>query len=525
MKLKKMTMMMTMKILLMRYFYILFKEDKHPFFILKDNIQDEERETSRSPAVKTKSSKNANDKKAESEITSSAVPPPTTTTSVPTQPKISEPLSLLSGLSANPISVSSIVKSDIPASFMPPNFNPAFPTPQQFLPANHPFPPGFPLQPRLPIPPPGVSQPQPVSLSDTYRSSLSTNISETDSFDRPSSPSQMDTSTNAELGTSIRQVPIPSNVTTQKPSALSSLLEFGTLPPSNIGEIRPTGAPANPYPFPFVTPGPGVPFSPQAAAGMTTYFRPPFGIPPTTTSLDITQQTTPAPSQPGSKSTPSKSKKKSAAKTNTSEVISQNILDEPSPPKKKARKTNPRGKGKAKKNETDGENDLDEDNISPPPKAKKKRKVKEDIKDTTPTNDTDETKVTNGTTTNTSHNLLAQMGLMNNSYTQPVPPPPLQSSSSTNGTTSTPNAQQQQAQIAAMYNMTPHFGAYNSFPGAFNPAFPGAAYPGGYPPPYGFHPAFGTPPTGQPFPFIPPTSTSNASSINKYVVSCLSCIY
>jgi hypothetical protein len=423
------------------------------------------------------------------------------------------------------------MKSDIPSNYMLPNFNPAFPTPQQFLPPNHPFPPGYPLQPRLPIPlPPGVSQPQPVSLSDTYRSSLSTNVSETDSLDRPSSPSKMDTSSNAESGTSLRQVPIPSTTNTQKPSALSSLLEFGTLPPSNIGDIGASSTPTNPYPFPFVTPGPGVPFSPQAAAGMTTYFRPPpFGIPPppTITSLDITQQPSAivTPSQPVSKPTPAKSKKKSAAKTNTTEVISQNILDEPSPPKKKARKTNPRGKGKAKKNETDGENDADDDNISPPPppKAKRKRKVKEDVKNTTTTNDPNDTTVTNGPTTNTSHNLLAQMGLMNNSFIQPTPPPPLQSSSSANGTTPAPNAQQQQAQIAAMYNMTPHFGPYNPYPGAFNPAFPGPTYPSGYPPPYGFHPAFGNSPTGQPFPFMPPTSV--ASSINKYVTWCFLCIY
>jgi hypothetical protein len=399
---------------------------------------------------------------------------------------------------------------------MLPNFNPAFPTPQH-IPLNHPFPPGFPLQPRLPIPPPpGISQPQPTSLSDTSRSNHSTNVSETDSLDRPSSPSHMDTSTNAELGT-------PSSIT-QKPSALSSLLEFGTLPPpSNLGDIRPTGAPPNPFPFPFVTPGPGVPFSPQAAAGMTTYYRPSFSVPPTTTPLDISQQSLATPSQTAPKSTPTKSKKKTAAKKNSTEVISQNILDEPSPPKKKPRKTNPRGKGKAKKNETDGENDADEDNKSPPPppptttKNKKKKRLKKDTKDNTTTDDTDETKVTNGTINSTSHNLLAQMGLMNNSLMQPTATPLLQSSSSTNGTNPTPNAQhqqQQQAQIAAMYNMTPHFAAYNTFPGPYNPSFPGATYPGGYPPPYGFHPAFGNSPTGQPFPFMPPTPTSTTSSIN-----------
>jgi hypothetical protein len=403
---------------------------------------------------------------------------------------------------------------------MLPNFNPSFSTPQH-IPLNHPFPPGFPLQPRLPMPPPptGISQPQSVSISDPHRSSHPTNVSETNSFDRPLSPSHMDTSTNAESGTSAI-----SSTITPKPSALSSLLEFGTLPPSsNLGDIRPPGASTNPFPFPFVTPGPGVPFSPQAAAGMTTYFRPSFGVPPPgTTPLDINQTSLappPPPSQPTPKAT--KAKKRSAAKANSTEVVAQNILDEPpSPPKKKTRKTNPRGRGKAKKNETDGENDADEDNKSPLPpplpakttKAKGKKKLKKDTEDNTTTEDTDGTEITNGTPNNTSHNLLAQMGLMNNSLMQPNPSTPLlQSSSSPNGTTPTPNAQQQ-AHIAAMYNMAPHFGPYNTFPGAFNPSFPGATYPGGYPPPYGFHPAFGNVPPGQPFPFMPPTPTS---SINK----------
>ncbi|CAF1377422.1 unnamed protein product [Adineta steineri] len=499
-------------------------EEEDTNFTEEDDVQDDERESNRSPATKTKSSKNANEKKNEVDSASKIVPPPlpSTTTLAPTQPILSEPLSLLSGLASNPTSVSSIIKSDIPASFMPPNFNPAFPTPQQFLPPNHPFPPGFSLQPRLPPPPPpssqlGVTQPQPAPISDTHRSSYSTSVSETDSLDRPSSPSQTDSSTNAESGIGARQTTTP-----QKVSALSSLLEFGTLPPSNVGDIGPSGKSTNPFPFPFVTPGPGVPFSPQAAAGMTTYFRPPmFGVPPSTTSLDVTPQTstTTAPSQSVSESLSTQPKKKATKKRKASEVMPENILDESSSPKKKARKTNPRGKGKVKKNETDGENDIADDNVSPLPsqaKKKKKKAKKDDDKDNIAANDSEESKVTNGMASNASHNLLTQMGLINPPF---IPPTPSQSSSSATGTPSTPIAQQQQqqqqqAQIAAMYNMTPHFGAYNTFPGAFNPAFPGAAaYPGGYPPPYGFHPAFTTPPAGQPFPFIPPTST--ASSINN----------
>jgi hypothetical protein len=471
-------------------------------FAFKNDAQDEEIERSRSPATKTKTSK-----KAESELTTA--PQPATTASVLAPPKMPEPLSLLSGLSSNPMTVSSIMKPDIPPNFMLPNFNPSFSTPQH-VPLNHPFPPGFPLQPRLPMPPPptGVSQPQPASISHPINA-LETNLS-----DRPLSPSHMDTSTNVESGIPSGQ-PIPPSTITPKPSALSSLLEFGALPPSpNLGDIRPPGPSPNPFPFPFVTPGPGVPFSPQAAAGITTFFRPQFGAPP--------PPPPPSSSAPAAAPKAKKSKKKSAAKANSTEVVAQNILDEPaSPPKKKTRKTNPRGRGKTKKNETDGENDADDDNKSPSPapaaKAKKgkgKKKLKKDTEDNTTAEDTDGTEATSGIpNSNTSHNLLAQMGLMSNSLIPPNSSTPiLQSSSSPTGTATAPNAQQQ-AQIAAMYNMTPHFGPYNAFPGAFNPSFPGAAYPGGYPPPYGFHPAFGNvPPPGQPFPFMPPTP---ASSINK----------
>jgi len=138
-------------------------------------------------------------------------------------------------------------------------------------------------------------------------------------------------------------------------------------------------------------------------------------------------------------------------------------------------------------------------------KNRKKKKLKTDTTENGNTNDSDETKITNGNTNNHSHNLLAQMGLINNSF---MPP-----SASTNGKTPTPNSQQ--AQLAAMYNMAPHFAAYNAFPGAFNPAFAAAAYASGYPTPYGFHPAFGAPGPGQPFPFMPPTPSSNAPLVNN----------
>ncbi|CAF1156843.1 unnamed protein product [Adineta ricciae] len=484
------------------------------------NGQENEREGSRSQTTKTKASKTNNENKTECEQTNAKVSP-TILASTASEPIISESMSLLSGRSGNPISVSSIIQPDIPPSFLPPNFNPAFPTPQQFLPPNHSFPPGFPLQPRMPMPPPmNISQSQPASISDTQRSSHSTNAPETDLAGQTSSPSKMDVPTNAESG-----APVHPTATPPKISALSSLLEFGSLPPSNIGDIRPTGAPTNPYPFPFVTPGPGVPFSPQAAAGMTTYYRPPHppvsDQPPTKAPLDVTSQTsttTVSPSQTTSKPPP---KKKSPAKRKSTDVVSQNILDEQESPPKKARKVTPRGKGKNKKNETDGENDTAEDKTPSSPAlaatasqpSKKKRKLKKDgAKDSTITNDNDAMQLNKVTTAPASHNLLTQMGLVNNSFVPPTVPSPLQPSSSTNGTAPTPTAQQQ-AQIAAMYNMTPHFGAYNTFPNAFNPAFPGAPYPGGYPPPYGFHPAFGTSAPGQPFPFMPPTSTSSSGPI------------
>lgn len=337
----------------------------------------------------------------------------------------------------------------------------------------------------MPVPPPmNITQPQPAILANAQHPSHPTGASEADS----TSANKSESSANAEPGTA----------TAPKIPSLSSLLEFGAVPSSNAGDVRPAGVPANPYPFPFVTPGPGVPFSPQAAAGMTTYYRPPLppSVPLSTTALDVN------PSTP--KATTTSPKKKSAAKRSSTEVISQNILDEPEPPKKKARKTNARGKGKAKKNETDGENDTAEDKASPSPPSqpsKKKKKAKKgDSKDSAPSTDND---AAHGTAGGASQNLLTQMGLGNNS----LAPPPLQTSSSINGITPTASAQQQ-AQIAAMYSMTPNFGAYSTFPGAFNPAFPGTAYPGAYPPPYGFHPAFGTPPAGQPFPFIPPTAAN-----------------
>jgi len=467
-------------------------------------MQDDEHENTRSSAVKAKTSTNADDKKTET--TGPPPPPPSTATnpSLLSQAKMSEPLSLLSGLAANPMSISSIMKPDLTPSFMPPNFNPAFPTTPHFLP------PGYSLQPRLPMPPP---PPQPSSQSASVPNSNRSPHSDSDSLDRSSSPSQMDVSTNVEPGTPARQVAspkgsrqaTPSTTTTQKPSALSSLLEFGTLPPSTLGDIRPTGASANPFPFPFVTPGPGVPFSPQAAAGMATFYRPPFGVPPTSMPLDMTQ----------SNSSLSKTK------SDTTDNDEKNLLTDSSSstsPKKKARKSNSRSKSKTKKNGVDNENGHDEDNTSspppPPPKAnKKKKKLKSDTTENGNTNDSDETKITNGNPNNHSHNLLAQMGLMNNSFM----PPPLPPSTSTNGKTPTPNSQQ--AQLAAMYNMAPHFAAYNAFPGAFNPAFAAAAYASGYPTPYGFHPAFGAPTPGQPFPFMPPTPSSNAPPMNKYTSS------
>jgi hypothetical protein len=415
------------------------------------------KENNHSPSIKPKPSEVINEAAA-----AAPPPPPPPSSVIPSllsQAKISEPLSLLSGLAANPMSISSIMKPDIPTSFMPPNFNPAFPNPSQFLP------PGFALQPRLPIPPPPSSSSTTTTNSHSAPIPDSANASDSDSNDRSSSPSQMDISTNVEPGTPARPI-----TTTQKPSALSSLLEFGTLPPSSLGDIRSSDPSANPFPFPFVTPGPGVPFSPQAAAGMATFYRPPFGMPPTMP-LDMSQSTSKIPD----------------------ELMSQNLLNNSSSPKKKARKSNSRSKAKTKKNSVDGENGIDEDNPSPPPPPAPKN-TKKKLKQTATngnSNDGDDSKLANGNT----NNLLAQMGLMNNSF---MPPP----SPATNGQTPVPS----NAQLAAMYNMAPHFAAYNAFP-----AFAAAAYAGGYPAPYGFHPAFGASPNAQPFPFMPP----NVAQLNK----------
>jgi hypothetical protein len=446
------------------------------------------------------------------------------------QAKMSEPLSLLSGLASNPMSISSIMKQDVPASFMPPNFNPAFPSPASFLPSNHSFAPGFSLQARLPMPPPSTATSQAAHTAQTNRSSRSPDASDSDSRDRSSSPSQMDVSTNVEPRTPARPISPPKgskqiipSATSQKPSALSSLLEFGTLPPSNLGDIRPNGASNNPFPFPFVNSGPGIPFSPQAAAGMATFYRPPFGMQSSSMPLDMSQAT-------------SNANKKKSNVTDVDETVSQSTPDESNSPAKKARKPNARSKTKSKKTVADVENGLTEANsLSSPPlpplaapttnapssTKNKKKKMKSDSTDNGHANDDDEKKLMNGNSNTHAHNILAQMSLLNNSFMPPPPPPPpptsLQSSVSTNGKTSPVTAQQaQQAQLAAMYNMAPHFAAYNPFPGAFNPAFAAAAYASGYPNPYGFHPAFGAPSAGQPFPFMTPNPSSTVPGMSKY---------
>ncbi|MCC7160011.1 MAG: hypothetical protein IT281_10825 [Ignavibacteria bacterium] len=235
---------------------------------------------------------------------------------------------------------------------------------------------------------------------------------------------------------------------------------------------------------------------------MATFYRPPFGMPPGSLPLDMTQSH-------------SNSSKKKSDTTDSSEIVSQNLLDDSSssPSPKKKTKAKPRSK-KAKTNGTEVENGMDEDNASsspPPPEAnKKKRKRKTATTDNTKTNDNDESKLANGNVNNhPQHNFLAQMGLMNAQFMQPPQLPP----TSANGKTQAANSQQ--AQLAAMYSMAPHFAAYNAFPGAFNPAFAAAAYASGYPNPYGFHPAFTASPNGQPFPFMQP-APSNAPQLNKY---------
>lgn len=336
-----------------------------------------------------------------------ATPPPPP----PPQPtKLAEPLSLLSGLASNPMSISSIMKPDVPMM----NSKPA----------------------TLPRPPPEAS--------------------DNESLDRSSSPSQMDVSTNADQGTSIRPTP-PAPLT--KPSALSSLLEFGTIPPSTLGDIRPNGLTAPPpFSFPFGNPAAGVPFSPQAAAGMATFYRPPFGVPPASMPLDMSNSGI-------------NSKK-------DEDAMESSAAEESNSPKKKV-------KGKGKKNGNV------EHSASPPPPPpstsnSKKKKVKSNPTDNGNSNEDEEKKNQNPH----AQNLLAQMSLLNNSFLPGAGAGP----QAPNGKNSPTNAQ-----LAAMYNMAPHFAAYNPFPGAFNPAFAAAAYASGYPNPYGFHPAF---------PFMPPMTTA-----------------
>lgn len=438
----------------------------------EDEIVQEEREPSRSPSVKGKSSGQNNEKSKETE--------PVTTASTGSASISEQPHSLLGSLTPNPIAVPSLIKSDVQPNFISPNFNTSFPTSQTYPSGNHPFPPGYSLQPRMPIPPPpGVSQPSTIPLIENNSTESSTSQHDT--------PKPIDTD---------------STITTPKqPSALASLVEMSSLSvPPTASSHPPIPVPPNhPYPFPFVTPGPGIPFSPQTAAGMTTFYRAPFPIDASLT-----------PAKPSKPSKPSKKKSKSNATNDSNEIVSQNILDEPESPKKKPRKTNGRGKGKGKKDVTEDENGPEESSSSPPPPKKRKKKVskKATKDDDSSTTDADEGKSTSDSLNNNpSQNLLTQMGLINTNPMMPPPSTPSTSSSSSVNTPNTPLPHAHQAQIAAMYNMAPHFGPYNTFPGPFNPSFPG------YPPAYSFHPAFGPAvPGGPPFPFLPPTPSMSTPS-------------
>ena len=278
----------------------------------------------------------------------------------------------------------------------------------------------------------------------------------------------MDVSSNAEQAAPAR---------TSKPSALSSLLEFGTVPPSTLGDIRPNGvAPPPPFPFPFGNPAAAVPFSPQAAAGMATFYRPPFGVPPV-------GLPPPPPPAPAAAAMPLDMSSNGGNAKRDEEPNEHESHEESNSPKKKS-------KGKGKKNGTVAH---DDHLASPPPppttsSSNKKKKVKSNPTDNGHTNEDEEKKLANGNANAHAQNLLAQMSLLNNSFLPGAPPPP--SAAAANGKASPANAQ-----LAAMYNMAPHFAAYGAFPGAFNPAFAAAAYASGYPNPYGFHPAF---------PFMPP---------------------
>ena len=407
----------------------------------------------------------------------------------------SESVSLLNNLSSNSMPVPSLIRNDAPSNLIPPNFNPNFPTPSNSITSNLPFSSGFSLQPRLPMPPPpGFPQSTSLSVSESLLSSQSLSTMKTTDQSLESTPNSANEDSPRQIESGATSNIASSTNNSQKPSALSSLLEFGTLPASTLPDIRPPG-PANPYPFPFVTPGPGVPFSPQAAAGMTTIYRAPF-VPPTgPIPVEINQQSTASVQK---KSTGNTSKKKSKSKTDSTEFVSQNLLDEPSATSKKQKKTGIQTKRKKKDTTENDEKGEDNDESSPPPKKRQKKQTKKKTKNDNSTTSDDSDKTKNDTMTNPSQNLLAQIGLTNNSPSVSLTNTPPSSSVATAGSSTTPsNSHQQQAQIAAMYNMTPNFGPFNTYPGPFNPSFPGAPYSPGYQQGFGFHPAF---------PFVPPSS-------------------
>lgn len=408
-----------------------------------------------------------------------------------------ESLTSLSGLPTN--SVSSSIKTDVPNNTISTNYNTSFPSMSTAsMPMNHPFPPGYSLQPRLPIPPPpNFAQTNPIPTPETLSQPQINNRNNSDQInEQATNATTVDSSKNCES--------VPSTNPSQKPSALSSLLEFGSMTPTNVSEIRPA-APTNHYPFPFVTPGPGVPFSPQTAASMNTAYRAPVVSPAALPEKNLST----------SKSNTGNAKKKGSTNKNSNEPVAQNLLDDSSKETKKSKKT-PKSRTKTKKNKdsSDNEQNFDDDDESPKPakKTKKKKPKKDKIDEKTET-DEDEKLNTNPAGPNPSQNILTQMTLINNPMMAP-PPIPSAVSMAQNPTNTNPSTSvaSQQAQIAAMYNMTPHFPPFNPYPGAFNSPFPGNNYPPNFPPGFGYHPAFGVPSAGSsPFPFMAPgpTPTNN----------------
>ncbi|CAF0857994.1 unnamed protein product [Didymodactylos carnosus] len=529
------------------------------------NTNDDSNNSSRSSSFKLPNEKKSDDeeeKELKIATPETSIPPTetSTTTTVTTSGSVvvSDAItSLTTTFNASPMSISSIMKQPLPqqidSTVMPSYLTNHFPSPQPSmfvghpmshypnLPAQHPpYGPSFPhmMQQRppqmLPQQPPATSVLQhQLSSSPISQQSHSTNASETDSLDRSLSPSQMDISTNAEASsTPIRQMGspkfnrqhnnnksvAPTPTSNPRPSALTSLLEYGHYPAATSDNLS-SQMRQSPFPFPFQMQGAAAPYQTPPPV---PFYRPSMAGPAPDVSGQIFPSQPPppppppAPTSPNKKSTKKQMPQQQQPQMLSNADVSQNIVT--SQPKKKGRKLGSKNKiskaekTKAKlaendeKNLPENKNKAREHHSSPQTNELQKRhfnEVEDDDNDEEdlppsstgmlPTPVSQYSQLPEHLSLQTSQqsanhqNLLTKMGLLNH-QSMPPPPPPSNGNNLMMNPLMTPNGMM----------MAPHHYLPSAYQAAFNPAFAAAAYASGYNPYPPFHPAFGHP--GQPPP-------------------------